>query len=85
MKEFFILFFVQLVTYATATVSIRAVAVYNYPLVIITDIVLASFGFFVVRRIAQQEAKSYAGFVGYVSGGLVGSVLSLAAAQYFGV
>ena len=85
MKEFFLLFFIQLVSYATATVSFRAVAVYNYSLVIITDVVLASFGFFVVRRIARQEASSYAGFAGYVAGGVTGSVLSLAATQYFGV
>lgn len=75
-KEFFLFFAIQLLLYLLLVVNYRFVAWVNYPGTVITDFVIASFNFFVVRKIAKSENALHQ-WAGYAIGGAVGGVVGL--------
>lgn len=75
-KEFFLFFAIQLTLYLLLVVNYRFVAWVNYPGTIITDFIIASFNFFVVRKIAKSEDSLHQ-WAGYAAGGAVGGMTGL--------
>lgn len=75
-KEFFLFFTIQLVLYFLLVINYRAVSKVDYMGTVITDFIIASFNFFVVRKIAKSE-DSFHQWAGYAFGGAIGGVLGL--------
>lgn len=75
-KEFFLFFAIQLLLYLLLVVNYRFVAWVNYPGTVITDFIIASFNFFVVRKIAKSDDALHQ-WAGYAIGGAVGGVVGL--------
>ena len=75
-KEFFLFFTIQLVLYFLLVINYRAVSKIDYTGTVITDFIIASFNFFVVRKIAKSE-DSFHQWAGYAFGGAIGGVLGL--------
>lgn len=76
-KNFFILFGLQLWNYSVATMSWRAVAQANYLSSVIIDTIYGAAAFFIIKRVANQEDRSYWGFIGYSLGGGLGTVTGI--------
>jgi len=75
-KEFLLFFTIQLVLYVLLVINYRAVSRIDYNGTIFTDFTIASFNFFVVRKIAKSD-DSFHQWVGYAIGGAVGGGLGL--------
>jgi hypothetical protein len=75
-KEFFLFFGIQLLLYLLLVVNYRFVAWVNYPGTVITDFIIASFNFFVVRKIAKSEDSLHQ-WAGYAIGGAFGGLIGL--------
>lgn len=75
-KEFFLFFLIQLILYLLLVVNYRAVSLVDYTGTVITDFIIASFNFFVVRKIAKSE-DSFHQWAGYALGGAIGGVVGL--------
>ena len=75
-KEFFLFAGIQLTLYLLLVLNYRAVAELNYTATTISDFVIASFNFFVIRKIARSE-DSFHQWLGYALGGAIGGVLGL--------
>ncbi len=71
-----IMFAIQLVNYTLLVVNFRAVAHANYFWSAISDFVIASFSFFVIKKIAKSD-DSFHLWLGYAMGGLFGSILGI--------
>ncbi len=76
-KSFFILFFIQIVGYALLCINYRAVGRGEYVTSAISDFMIASLTFFVIKKIADDESKSVLLWLGYALGSIVGSVLGI--------
>jgi hypothetical protein len=74
MKEAVILFVVQVVNYCLLTVNFRAVAQGEVALALATDAVIATMGFFIIRKISRTEDSTLS-WAGYTAGSLVGTFL----------
>lgn len=75
-KDSFLLFVIQLVSYTLLVVNYRAVAQANYFWSGITDFAIASFNFFVIKKIAKSEDRFHL-WLGYALGGLAGSFVGI--------
>lgn len=75
-KEFITLFCIQLIAYALLCINYRAVAQAHYVQSAISDFVIATLSFFVIRRIAKSE-DTFHGWLGYALGGVAGSFLGI--------
>lgn len=75
-KEFFLFFIIQLVLYLLLVINYRSVSLVDYTGTVVTDFIIASFNFFVVRKIAKSE-DSFHQWAGYAIGGAIGGVLGL--------
>lgn len=78
-KEGFILFFSQMLSFAIISINYRAVAQANYVWSILTDIIVAAISYFVIRRIAKTDnnAVQWIGFtIGSASGTAIGIFIS---------
>ncbi len=71
-----LLFFTQVINYGLIVVNYRAVAQASYFWSGISDFVLASFSFFIIKKIAKSEDSWHLWF-GYALGGLVGSLIGI--------
>ena len=69
-----LMFVIQLVSYTLLVVNYRAVA--NYFWSAITDFAIASFSFFIIKKIAKSDDSLHLWF-GYAMGGLVGSIFGI--------
>jgi hypothetical protein len=76
------LFFCQFFLYCGWCFNYRAVAQANIPWTVITDIILTSLSFFVIRRIAAS-ANNFIIFFSYVLGSVFGSVAGIYISKYF--
>ena len=79
-KGFLLFFVIQMGSYFLVTINQRGVVTYNYTSVIITDIMIASLGFFVIKKIASSTDSVHQ-WAGYVAGGVTGSVIALILSQ----
>lgn len=75
-KEFIVLFCIQVVSYSLLCINYRAVAQAHYWQSAITDFLIATMSFFVIRKIAKSE-DTFHGWAGYALGGVVGSFLGI--------
>jgi uncharacterized membrane protein YfcA len=83
-KEAGVLFFIQLLNYSVWCVNFRAVADTQYHIAAVSDFMLASIQFFVIRRIAQGQDHWHQ-WAGYALGSVAGSYLGIwISATFFG-
>lgn len=78
-KEAIVLFFVQVLMFSVLCVNFRAIASAHYHHAAISDFIIASLQFFVIKRIADsdQSIKHWAGYaLGSVAGSYVGIYIS---------
>jgi hypothetical protein len=76
LKEALLLAGIQMVSYSLLCVNFRAVANTNYHQAALTDFMLASLSFFIIRRIARSEDSLHQ-WIGYVTGSVIGSYLGI--------
>jgi hypothetical protein len=76
LKEATLLFAIQLVLYGIVCINYRAVALADYHEAAITDFVLASLNFFVIRKIAKSDDTLHQ-WIGYVMGSVAGSYIGI--------
>jgi len=75
-QDAFLLFIIQSVNYSLLVINYRAVAQANYFWSAITDFTIASFSFFVIKKIAKSD-DSFHLWLGYSLGGLAGSIIGI--------
>jgi hypothetical protein len=75
-KEFFTLFFIQITSYSILCVNYRAVADAHYHTAALSDFLIASMSFFVIRKIAQSTDAIHQ-WAGYALGSVIGSYLGI--------
>ena len=75
-KEASLLFCIQIVSYSLLCINYRAVANTDYHEAAVTDFMLASLSFFIIRKIARSEDALHQ-WVGYVLGSVCGSYLGI--------
>lgn len=70
------MFVIQLISYTLLVINFRAVAQADYFWSALTDFTIASFSFFVIKKIAKSDDSIHL-WLGYALGGLAGSVLGI--------
>ena len=75
-KEFAVLFFIQVLSYTIWCINFRAVAETHYHTAAISDFMIASINFFVIRKIAHGQDHLHQ-WAGYALGSVVGSYLGI--------
>lgn len=75
-KEAITLGAIQIVLYSILCMNFRAVASTHYHEAAITDFLVASMNFFVIRKIAQSTDALHQ-WVGYVTGSVIGSYVGI--------
>ena len=75
-KEAIILGVIQIVLYSILCMNFRAVAEAHYHEAALTDFLVASMNFFVIRKIAQSTDALHQ-WVGYVTGSVIGSYVGI--------
>jgi hypothetical protein len=76
LKEAGLLFLIQVTSYSFLCINYRAVAEKQYHLAAITDFMLATISFFVIRKIARSDDALHQ-WMGYVAGSVAGSYLGI--------
>jgi uncharacterized membrane protein YfcA len=76
LKEAGILFVVQIFMYAIWCINFRAVAETQYHTAAVSDFMIASANFFVIRKIANAQDAVHQ-WAGYALGSVVGSYLGI--------
>ena len=76
LKEASVLFFIQIVMYAVWCINFRAVSDTHYHIAAISDFMIASANFFVIRKIANAQDAIHQ-WAGYALGSVVGSYLGI--------
>ena len=79
MKQFCLFFVVQFLYYGLLTWNYRSIAAGYVPSVFVSDLLCAAVSFSLIKRVA--EARTRTAMAGYVLGGAVGSVVSIAATK----
>ena len=75
-KEFAVLFFIQVLSYTIWCINFRAVAETHYHTAAMSDFMIASINFFVIRKIAHGQDHLHQ-WAGYALGSVVGSYLGI--------
>jgi hypothetical protein len=75
-KDTLLMFLIQLTSYTLLVINFRAVAHANYFWSGITDFAIASFSFFVIKKIAKSDDSIHL-WLGYAFGGLAGSFVGI--------
>ena len=75
-KEAVILGAIQIVLYSILCINFRAVAQAHYHEAALTDFLIASINFFVIRKIAQSTDALHQ-WVGYVTGSVIGAYIGI--------
>jgi hypothetical protein len=75
-KEAVTLGVIQIVLYSILCINFRAVAEAHYHEAALTDFLVASMNFFVIRKIAQST-DTFHQWVGYVTGSVIGSYVGI--------
>jgi len=76
MKEALWLFFIQIVLFGILCINFRAIALANYHTAAVSDFIVATLQFFVIKKIATSE-ESYKHWLGYTLGSVIGSYLGI--------
>jgi hypothetical protein len=75
-KEALVLAAIQIVSYSLLCINYRAVASTQYHRAALTDFMLATLSFFIIRKIARSEEALHQ-WIGYVTGSVLGSYLGI--------
>lgn len=75
-KDSFILFFAQMLSFAIITINYRAVAQASYVWSALTDIIVAGLSYFVVKKIAKSANSIYQWF-GFTIGSAIGTIIGI--------
>jgi len=75
-KEFLLMFAIQVVSYSLICINYRAVAQAHYTWSALSDFVFASLSYFVIKRIAHSD-NTFHQWLGYALGGVAGSILGI--------
>lgn len=75
-KDAFILFGAQMLSFAVISINYRAVAQASYIWSVATDIIIASLSYFVVRRIAKSK-DSVCQWAGFALGSAIGTIIGI--------
>lgn len=76
-KGFILLFLTQVLMYTLLCINYRAVADGHYVHSAVSDFMIASASFFVIKKIAQTEDQGFWLWLGYSTGSIVGSTLGI--------
>ncbi len=76
LKEAVILGIIQIVLYSILCINFRAVAQAHYHEAALTDFLIASINFFVIRKIAQSTDALHQ-WIGYVTGSVIGAYIGI--------
>jgi uncharacterized membrane protein YfcA len=76
LKEASLLALIQIVSYSLLCINYRAVATTQYHEAAVTDFMIASLSFFVIRKIAKSEDSLHQ-WMGYAIGSVIGSYLGI--------
>jgi len=76
LKEASLLFIIQLALYGILCINFRAIALAHYHEAAISDFLVASINFFVIRKIAKSDDAIHQ-WVGYVLGSVAGSYVGI--------
>ena len=76
LKEAITLGVIQIVLYSILCMNFRAVAEAHYHEAALTDFLIASMNFFVIKKIAQSTDTFYQ-WIGYVTGSVIGSYVGI--------
>lgn len=76
LKEAGVLFAIQTVLYAVLCINMRAVAMKDYEWALVSDFLIATLNFFIIRKISQGGEAMHQ-WAGYVAGSLVGTALGI--------
>jgi hypothetical protein len=76
LKEAITLGVIQIVLYSILCMNFRAVAGAHYHEAALTDFLIASMNFFVIRKIAQST-DTFHQWIGYVTGSVIGSYVGI--------
>lgn len=75
-KDSFILFFAQMLSFAIITINYRAVAQASVGWAALTDILVAGLSYFVIRRIAKSK-DSVCQWFGFTMGSAIGTIIGI--------
>jgi uncharacterized membrane protein YfcA len=75
-KEAAVLFFIQVLSYTIWCINFRAVAEAHYHTAALSDFMIASINFFVIRKIAHGQDQLHQ-WAGYALGSVAGSYLGI--------
>lgn len=75
-KEFSIMFAIQIVSYSLLCINFRAVAQAHYLFASLSDFAIATLTYFVIKRIAHSDNTLHQ-WLGYALGGVAGSLLGI--------
>jgi len=81
-KEVLILCLIQILLYGILCINFRAVASAEYHKAALTDFLIASLNFFVIKKIASSTDAIHQ-WIGYVLGSIIGSYLGIYLSVYF--
>jgi hypothetical protein len=73
----------QFASWSICTLSWRAVAQAHVGAAVLTDAMLGTLQFFVLRRIARAEANALVPWLGYTAGGVAGTVAGIYASLWW--
>jgi hypothetical protein len=76
LKEAAMLGIIQIVLYSILCINFRAVANAHYHEAALTDFLVASMNFFIIRKIAQSTDALHQ-WIGYVTGSVIGSYVGI--------
>lgn len=80
MKDFWLFFAIQFMQFFLITVNLRAAAQGLYVWTALSDLLISTNNFLLIKRIAQSESKT--AMLGYALGGAFGSVLAIWATKH---
>lgn len=75
-KEFSIMFIIQVVSYGLLCINYRSVAQAHYLWASLSDFAIATLGYFVIKRLATSDETLHQ-WLGYALGGVVGSLFGI--------
>jgi hypothetical protein len=75
-KEFLLMFTIQVVSYSLLCINYRAVAQAHYFWSALSDFAIATLGYFVLKHLATSASTVHQ-WLGYALGGVVGSLFGI--------
>lgn len=75
-KEFFLFMFIQMVLYLLVVFNIRTIANGSYFGTGMTDFMIGSFQFFVIKKISTSDDSTHQ-WAGYSIGGVIGGLIGI--------